>query len=553
MRIYGFMGSALSVCTAMALGACGSSSSNDAATSSGKQGGTATVLMGTAPDFLDPAEGYTTQSAEATWISYLGLLTYRHASGAAGGELIPALAKSLPTVSADGKTYTFQLRPGLVYSNGQPVKASDFKFAVKRSLALNWGGKSFFTGNIVGAGDFDKKKAKDISGITTDDASGKITVNLVAPYGGFPNVVAFPAAGLVPPSTPMTNQSNTPPPGVGAYQITAVTPNRTFTLVRNPKFAALNIPDIPKGNLDKIVVNIQSNTTTEAEQVLQNQADAFDAGDTVPPGLLSQIRAQAKDRFAELTAPSTYYFFLNTAIPPFNNLKARQAVNYAIDKRALQRLSSGALKPSCYFLPEGLVGHPTAPCPYGDPNSAPDLAKAKQLVAQSGTAGAQITVWGQQRSPRKEYVEYYTSVLNQIGYKATPKIVADSTYFPTIGNQKTNAQTGFGDWVEDFPNPSDFYLLLDAKSIQSTNNQNFSNVNDPRIQRELPKLNAIPATKLSSSAAQWQALDQYVANQAYEVVYGQETFPKFFSNRLDFGSAVFHPTYLDDFSSWKLK
>jgi len=509
--------------------------------------------MGTAPDFLDPAEGYTTQSAEATWISYLGLLTYRHASGAKGGELIPGLAKSLPTVSSDGKTYTFTLRQGLVYANGQPVKASDFTFAIKRALALNWGGKAFFTANIVGAADFDKKKAKTIAGITTDDASGTITIKLVGPYGAFPNVVAFPAAGLVPPSTPMTNQSNTPPPGVGPYMITAVTPNRTFSLVRNPKFASFNIPDVPKGNLDKIVVNIQSNTTTEAEQVLQNQADSFDAGDTVPPGLLTQIQSQAKDRFAELTIPSTFYFFLNTKIPPFNNLKARQAVNYAVDKRALQRLASGALKPSCYFLPEGLVGHPTAPCPYGDPNAAPNVAKAKQLVQESGMAGTQVTVWGEQRDPRVKYVRYYADVLNQIGFKATPKIIADATYFPTIGNQKTNAQTGFADWVQDFPNPSDFYLLLDAKSIQPTNNQNFSNVNDPRIQSDLGKLSAIPATQLASSASQWQALDQYVTNQAYEVVYGQETFPKFFSNRLDFGSAVFHPTYLNDWSSWTLK
>src|SRR5829696_4063083 len=65
----------------------------------GQEGGTVTVLMGTAPDFLDPGLGYTTQSAEATWISYTPLVTYRHAEGAEGGELIPGLATDLPEVS----------------------------------------------------------------------------------------------------------------------------------------------------------------------------------------------------------------------------------------------------------------------------------------------------------------------------------------------------------------------------------------------------------------------------------------------------------------------
>src|SRR4029453_3045598 len=110
---------------ALGLTACGSSSGG-ASTSSTKEGGRATVLMGTAPDYLDPQEGYTTQSAEATWISYTPLLSYKHANGAAGGTLIPGLAESLPTVSANGKTYTLRLRQGLVYSNGAPVRASDF-------------------------------------------------------------------------------------------------------------------------------------------------------------------------------------------------------------------------------------------------------------------------------------------------------------------------------------------------------------------------------------------------------------------------------------------
>ena len=555
-----FAAAALVAAVALALGACGGSDKKTSSTSSGgtattggvKTGGTITVLTGTAPDYLDPQEGYTTQSSSATWISYLGLYTYKHAGGDEGGKLIPGLAQDFPQITDGGKTYSLTLRKGLKYSNGKPVKASDFAYTIKRAMKINWGGKSFFTGNIAGALAYDKGKAKTISGIDTDDATGKITIKLIQPYGAFPNVLAFPAAGLVPSGTKMANLSNNPPPGVGPYKIEKVVPNRSFSVTRNPDWTDDTIPGIPAGKAD-IKVKVVSNTQSEAEQVLNDQADVFDWADQLPPSLQAQVTSRAKDRFEKQNTISTYYFFLNTKAKPFSNQLAREAVNYAIDRRALARLNGGNFQPTCYFLPEGLPGHPTSPCPYGDPNAAPDLAKAKDLVKQSGMAGQKVTVWGETRSPRKEFVEYYASVLNKIGFKAKTKILADAQYFPTIGNLKLNAQTGFADWNQDFPNPSDFYLLQDGKAIQPTNNQNFSQVNDPKIQSELAELNKVPADKLDTVADRWQKLDEYLAKKAYIASYGQQQVPKFFGSRVDFGSAVFSPVYGNDWSTLSLK
>jgi peptide/nickel transport system substrate-binding protein len=542
---------ALALTLAVAMAACGGNGSTDGSgDGSAKGGGTITVLAGTAPDSLDPQLGYTTQSAEALWLAYTPLLAYRHASGTAGGELIPGLATDLPKISKDGKTYDFTLRKGLTFSDGTPVRASDFAYTVQRILKVNWAGKSFFTNYIVGAADYDAGKAKSISGITTDDATGRITIKLTKAYGAFANVLAFPNAGLVPSGTPMKAQSTDLPPGVGAYTVENVVPNRGFQLKKNPKFASFEIPDIPVGNLDTIDIKINANTQSAAQQVLNNQADIFDYGDTVPPAVLPQIRSKASDRFATVALPSTFFFFLNTTKAPFNNLKARQAVNYAIDREAMVRLASGFLKPSCYFIPEGVVGHPDKPCPYGD---TPDLAKAKQLVQESGMAGTPVTVWGQERHPRREYVDYYTDLLNKIGFKATEKIIADDTYFLTIGNDKTDPQTGFADWIQDFPNPSDFYFLMDGRAIQPTNNQNFSKVNDPFIQTQLQALDKVPSTELTSVASRWQALDEYAAQKAYVVAYGAESVPKFYSDKIDWDSGVFHPVYGTDFSLLKLK
>lgn len=565
-RPSGGFASALAVgALALTLAACGGSSKDNsssgsksssggspATTAAPKSGGTVTNLMGTAPDYLDPQEGYTTQAAEFDWLAYTPLYTYAHKNGTAGGQVIPGLATAAPQISADGLTYTITLRPNMKYSDGTAVKASDFGYSIQRALKLNWGGKSFYTSYIKGATEYDTSKAKTISGIQADDSSGKITITLTQKYGAFLNVLAFPSSGLVPTGTKMSNLSNTPPPGVGPYIIKNVVPNRSWDLVRTPGWTDNTIPGIPAGKVD-IKAQIASNTQTEAEQVLQNTGDILDWADQIPPALVPQVKQQAADRWKLQNTISTFYFFLNTKVKPFNNLAARQAVNWAIDRTALNRLNGGNFKQTCWFLPEGLVGHPTGQCPYGDPNATGDIAKAKQMIQQAGLAGTPVTVWSETRSPRKEFCAYFTDLLNKIGFKATTKVIADAQYFTTIGNLKSEPQTGFADWNQDFPNPSDFYLLMDKASIQQTNNQNFSQVDDPHVQSELKVLNAVPADKLSTVADRWAALDTYLAQKAYIASYGQEQQPMFMSNRINFGAVVFHPLFGNDFTSITLK
>jgi peptide/nickel transport system substrate-binding protein len=174
-------------------------------------------------------------------------------------------------------------------------------------------------------------------------------------------------------------------------------------------------------------------------------------------------------------------------------------------------------------------------------------------VRQAGLEGAPVTVWGGSRAPHKEFVDYYTSMLNEIGFKATEKIVADAQYYETVGNLSTKAQTGWLSYSQDFPNPIDFYQLLDAKSILPQENHNLSQVNDPHIQSELAALGPVPSSQLGSVLGRWQALDEYTAKKAYLAVFGYDEAPKFLSSRIDFKTAIFHPVYGNDWSSLELK
>jgi peptide/nickel transport system substrate-binding protein len=545
----------LGAAAAAALVACGgssnsssssSSSSSAASSSGGKQGGTITIDSGTPPLSADQGLDFTTQGNELQSTINLALLTFtRGVQGQAGANVIPGLAKALPTVSNGGKTYTFTLRPNLHYSNGMPIKASDVKFALQRDLKIPWQAASFISAYVKGGDAYAKGKAKDISGITTDDATGKVTLNLVAPFSPIVDIMALPGTAPVPPNTPVKNLAATGTIGDGPYKWGPITPGHTYTLVQNTKF---DVPGLPRGHASKIVYNVNSNVLANAEQVLNNQADVFDPGDTLPASILQQVKTQAADRFQPVPLNSSWYFWFGVTQKPFNNLYARQAVLAAMDSRALSRLDSGFMSPDCHLIPYGIVGHNTpANCPFHNPTGPPNMALAQQLMAKSGMKGQAVTVYGEERSPRKQYLDYFTSVLNQLGFKATEKVVNSGVYFTTIGAPTLKPQVGFGDWNADFPHPWDFMNLFAGNAGSSLN---YGYVNDPHYNSTLAKLYQVSP---QSVASQWQALDQYAVQHAYYAVYGHESKPKFYSNKLDFNKGVMHVEYLIDLTSLQLK
>lgn len=290
--------------------------------------GPANMLMSSAPGSFDPARDDTTQGAEVNWLVYTGLTTYAHASGPAGTKLIAGLASALPTITDGGTTYTFTLRKGLVYSSGDPVRARDFTHTVERAIRLGWKGSDvFLTPLIVGARAYAEGRVSTISGISTDDESGAIVIQLRKPYRAFANVLAFPALGLVPSSVPLKPEPTSPPPGVGPYEATNIVPGQSFSVVQNPRWPSFDIPGIPAGSMN-VNVRIDPSTKDDALAVLQNKADVFDWVDRIPNDVLVQIEATASDRYRQIDpAEVTAYVFRAGAEPPEDTKFARDAVN----------------------------------------------------------------------------------------------------------------------------------------------------------------------------------------------------------------------------------
>lgn len=486
------------------------------------------------PDYMDPQLSYTAEGWDAMYDTYIPLLTFRHANGKAGSEVIPGLARSMPKISDGGRTYTLFLRRGLKYSNGKPVRASDFKYTVKRLRKLFSGGSVFFS---------------VIKSIVTDDMTSKIVIHLKRPSGTFEYVLATPFGALVPAGTPMYELSADPPPATGPYVITSSKPGIGWTYERNPAWRSNNerlLPQLPSGHVDRIEVKVVRNPEVQVDGVLSGR---FDWMENPPPGnRFGELERKYRgSQFLRRTTPSTYYFWMNTRKPPFDDLRVRRAVNYAIDPLALQRIYADQIAPGQQILPPGMPGYRKFTLyPH-------NMRKARRLIAAANPSDRRITVWTDNEAPNKEAGEYYAGVLREIGFHVRLKVVSDFNYFTVIGNRKTpNLDTGWSDWFEDFPHPDDFFHpLLLGSSILQTNNGNFSLTDVPSLNAKIEALSRQPLGPVQERA--YAALDRSYMKLAPWAPYGTRVLSTFVSKRVNLGKVVWNPTFSADIASFQFK
>ena len=532
------------------LSACGSSggSGSSPVGSTDAQGGEMKAVYAAFPDYLDPALTHSSEGFTAIYDTYVPLLTYAHASGAAGSQVIPGLARAMPKLTDGGKTYTLFLRQGLEYSDGTPVRASDFPYALERVYRLNSSGSVFYD-DIVGAEKFGRLKKGGIAGIETEDKTGEIVIHLVKPRGTFENELGLPFVALVPRGTPDEDLSADPPPATGPYVISSSKPGRGWSYERNPKWKSNNarlMPEIPSGHMDKISVQVVRNGSTEVNGIEKGE---YDWMQNAPPAdrYNEVLEKYEGTQFEVDPAVSTYFFWMNTTVAPFDDVKVRRAVSYAVDSRALERISSGQLVGSHQILPPGMPGYEKLDL---YPHS---IAKAKQLIAEADPGDRSITVWTDSESPNNDAGAYYQGVLEEIGFQVDLKVLNSDNYFTVVGNKSTpDLDTGWASWYQDYPHPNDFFQpLLAAESATPTNASNLARFADPKLSARIAELDEDELGPRQE--AEYAGLDREFMQAAPMIPYGTSTLPTFVSSAIDLDKVVVNPTFAQDLTSFQFK
>jgi peptide/nickel transport system substrate-binding protein len=318
---------------------------------------------------------------------------------------------------------------------------------------------------------------------------------------------------------------------------------------RNPNFNTVKdagATEVADAHVDKITITQNKSNAAQVTGVEQGTIDFM----VDPPDAdrLAEVKSKFSDRFRFEESINTYYFWMNTQTAPFNDIRVRQAINYAVDPEALNRVFGGRMHPSQNILPPGMPGYEELKLYPG-----PDMAKAKALLAEANPSDKNITVWTDDEPDRKRIGEYYHDLLTQLGFNATLKVIAGDVYFTTIGNMSTpDLDTGFGDWFQDFPHPDDFFRpLLNGKSVLPTNGNNFSHVAIPELDAKMDQLLTQQLT--DDVKKQYAALDKAYMEQAVWAPYGNEQFTTFVSERIDFDKAYHHLLFNQDYSALALK
>lgn len=558
------------VAVAAVAAACGSSSSSSSTAASGggdtaaaaggdflkggfsaavtpKKGGTLTMAMN---DNIDCWNGlsYYGISWSVFYFMARGLYGYPNTVVApATNQMQPDLAADMPTISSDGLSYTVKLRSGLTFPDGSPVTAKDvkatFEYILDPNIQCPTGGPpaSGYYSDIVGESDYSdamtKSKGKNNPGISgikvVDDLTTQFTLN--KPDGSFPKALAMAWAFIVPASTPH-KKTDTPPPYVGPYKISDYQLDKTVTIVREPTWASNVAAGVPEkadeNNIDGISAAIGVPDETQFAQLKNNELDmTFDG--SAPSG--SEIPATAndpqyKDRFYSTPDAAVDYAVFRTDKAPFDNVKLRQAVNYAIDREAIVKIIGGTLSrsPWSQILSENLL-YGQSPDVY-----AMDVAKATQLVKDSGVATPiNITLANFADNPAPQVSASIKETLEAIGFKVTVKALSADVYYGFLADPKSDYNIGVAGWGEDYADAITYYkpLLLCGQG------SNYGQFCDKGFDAKVNEINALPdgadrngqfaqlSTDTAANLAPWATLDlrrkvSFISNRLGNYVWG---------------------------------
>jgi peptide/nickel transport system substrate-binding protein len=365
-----------------------------------------------------------------------------------------------------------------------------------------------FYGAIAGAEECLKQpETCTLPGVSADGDS--ITFRLTRPDPELLTKLALPHASILPESAPAEDAGTVPLPGTGPYAFASYDPNDRLRLVRNKYFRSWSEAAQPDGFPDAIEYEFGLEDEAEVTAIENGQADWM--FDTPPIDRLGELGARFADQIRLNPAYALWLVPLNVHLPPFDDVRVRKAFNLAVDRDAAVNLFGGRklAVQTCQVLPPGLAGYDKY-CPYRR-----DLAQARRLVQESGTAGQTVTLVTDDSPVARAIGTYLRDVLEDLGFVAKLRTLSANIQFTYIQNTGNRVQASLTTWYADYPSAANFLLGIfgcAAFRPDSDSSPNIAGFCDPALDAQVGR------ALLAGDMAGIAAVDRAITDQAPAVV-----------------------------------
>jgi peptide/nickel transport system substrate-binding protein len=473
---------------------------------SSHKGGTIVFDNSSAPDSTDAGNTYYAFNLNFTRLYATPLTTYNSCTGPCGTTLVPALATALGVASDGNKTWTYHIKSGVKFEDGTPVTSADVKYAVERTFdrAVLPNGPSYFASLLAGnassyKGPFKDKKG-NLTAIKTPDAS-TIVFHLNQPFADFNYVVAFPQTAPVPQAKDKGANYQLHPLSTGPYKFQSYQLNKQYTLVPNPEWNPSWNPQV-KQLASKIIVNLNVNANDIDSRLLAGDIQVDQAGTGVQAAARARILSSSSLKASSDDPISGFerFYYINTKVPPFNNIHCRMAVEFAANKTNLQTAYGGPYGGAIAStsMPPTVHGYKKFDLYHALSKPGGDITAAKQQLQQCGHPNGFSTniAYRSDRPTEVASSQALQASLNSVGIKGTLKGFTAANYYGTfagVPNYVHSHGLGLlaGGWGPDWPNAYGWgWALFDSKAIVSAGNANIAELNDPQVDTWFKQLEA---------------------------------------------------------------
>jgi peptide/nickel transport system substrate-binding protein len=469
-----------------------------------RSGGHAIFVREEDPDYLDPALSYGTYSAPMTEGLFHTLVDYAHAAGKAGAALSPDLAENLPAIREDGTLYCFRIRKDARF--GSPlhrhITAADFKYAIERLFRVNSPGVNFYR-HILGAEDVLAGRTRELVGVIARGDS--LYIKIEQADATFLDILAMtftaPVAREIAEKYPTTMSQHTV--STGPFEVAEFTPRRRVLMVRNPDYCGT------PAWLDTFEIRLGVTSSNAVAMIRRGLVDGgFFA---VPPADYARLKSDPywTQQVDLADGLNTEYLWFNTRKKPFNDPRVRQAVAWALDRRAVLKVYAGQGVTAGEFLPPGMPGVQRL-----DRYQGPDLARSRRLLREAGYPNGFATrLYGWVTQPGPRELTIIQQQLAEVGIRATLDLSEAVSYTSFAEDTSRHVTFGIYAWTADYIDPSNFFdTLLNGHRIAAIHNENLSLFEDPITTASIER--AMTIRDPVERARVWRQVDERVMDLA---------------------------------------